>query len=323
MRKLPLKRNRLERSPGPERVGGALKRMFLDEKNALRLLVRLVLALLAVLAAAWAVPLGLTKLFERLFSIWGVTGENVGRAPGWVQGLYGGWLYLNGIAQGAVIALAAWYSGRALGARIRMGKGLYTGLLAGALTAGILLAAFRLLDVMRFGHALTRPALSALTPMLALYVLSQALGAALATGLIGELLAGRHRLLAIAGCAVFYALLFGRWTPVSLAGGALFGVLLWLLREKKGGLAPAFGFLAAFSFLTVTVFGMPPWQSGALYETYPVSKPWLTGGDAGPWAGFAMTAILAALTLALALRDRKTKAVSPQPPARSGKAGGN
>jgi hypothetical protein len=269
--KKPIK-NAPERTPRFKAVGAA-GRLFIDGKSGLRRWTRLVIALAAVLAAAWAVPLGMTKLFQWLFPAWGVTAENVGRAPGWVQVLYGGWTYLNGIVQGAAISLAAWFIGPLLGTRVRMGKGLFVGLLAGAVAAGVLLIFFRLTDVMRFGYALSSPAFSALTPVLILYLLIQALGASLAALIIGEILSGWNRPSALIGCALVYALLFGRWTPIGLAGGALFGVSLWLAREKKGGVAPAFGFLSAFSFLTVAVFGMPPWQQGALYETYPVSKP--------------------------------------------------
>jgi hypothetical protein len=312
----PLKASRALRA-----LDRTAKKVLLDRNGALCRFVKLILALAALLLAAWAVPLGLTALFQALFSAWDVTGETVSLAPGWAQALFGGWLYVNGCIQGAAISLAAWFIGPLLGTRVRMGKGLFVGLLAGAVAAGVLLIFFRLTDVMRFGYALSSPAFSALTPVLILYLLIQALGASLAALIIGEILSGWNRPSALIGCALVYALLFGRWTPIGLAGGALFGVSLWLAREKKGGVALAFGFLSAFSFLTVAVFGMPPWQQGALYETYPVSKPWLTGGETGPWAGLAMLLILAGLTAALALPDRRTKAAPPEPPARPGKAG--
>lgn len=185
---------------------------WLDADGSLRRWLKLLTALIAILAASWAVPLLLTALFQALFAAWGIDGETVARAPGWAQALYGGWLYVNGTLQGAAIALVAWLIGRALGERARMGKGLWTGVFAGALAAGALIALNRLLDVTRFGHALSMPAFSALTPMLLLYVLAQALGAALAVGLMGEVLAGWGRALGYVGCAALYALLFGRWT---------------------------------------------------------------------------------------------------------------
>jgi hypothetical protein len=297
------------------------KKVLLDAGGALRRWVKLLLALAALLLAAWAVPLGLTALFQALFSAWGVTAETVSRAPGWAQALYGGWLYVNGLTQGAAMALAAWGMGRALNERVRMGKGTVLGLAAGALATVALILSFRLLDVARFGHALSKPAFSVLTPMLLFYVLAQALGAALAAGLIGKILAGWRRALAFAGCAAAYWALFGRWTAFGAVNGALFGLLLWGMYEKKGGVAPAFGFLAMFSALTNAVFGMPPWQQGALYETYQVSKPWLTGGELGPWAGLGMMVILALFTLAWALQSRRTKAAPPPPPAKGRPSG--
>lgn len=299
----------------------AVGRLFLAADGSLRRPVKLLAALTAVLAAAWGTPLAITALFQTLFAAWGVNGETVSRAPGWAQGLFGGWLYISGIAQGAMVALAAALTGRGIGERARMGKGLFKGALAGALAAAALIALFRLLDVMRFGYALTKPALSGLTGILALYALAQALGAALAVGLIGQILSGWHRILGYLGCAAAYAALFGRWTALGLVNGALFGLLLWQAREKSGGVAPAFGFLAIFSVLTVAVFGMPPWQQGALYETYHVSKPWLTGGGLGPWAGLGMTALLLALTLAWALPSRRTKAAPLPRPARARPSG--
>jgi len=301
--------------PGPAKLGKGsfAKGLLFDRGGALRRGVRLILALAALLLSAWAVPFLLTRLSALMFSVWGVTAENAGRAPGWVQGLYGGWLYLVSLAQGGAIALAALLAGRSLGFRVRMGKGIAFGLLLGAGAAAGMILAFRLADVMRFGHALSRPQWSGLAVLLAVSAAAQALGAALATGLVGEALSGWRRPLALAGCAGFYALLFGRWTPAGLASGALFGLLTWLWREKKGGFSPAFGFLAMFSVLTVAVFGLPPWQPGALYETYPVSKPWLTGGEAGPWAGLFLTALLAALTLAAALPSRRARAAAPAP----------
>jgi hypothetical protein len=280
-------------------------RVWLAADGSLRRWLKLLAALVAVLAAAWAVPLLFTALFQALFAAWGIDGETVARAPGWARALYGGWLYVSGTLQGVAVALAAALVGRALGERVRMGKGIAAGLLAGALAAIALIALNRLLDVMRFGHALSNPVFSGLTAALALYLLAQALGAALAVGLVGEVLAGWRRALGYAGCAALYALLFGRWTLLGVVNSALFGLLLWHMREKKGGVAPAFGFLAAFSVLTVAVLGMPPWQQGALYETYHVSKPWLTGGNLGPWAGLAMTAVLLIVTAALALPSRK------------------
>jgi len=295
--------------------GAALRRAFLEEGGAPRRWLRLVAALAAILAAAWAVPRGMTWLFGRLFDAWGVTADTADRAPGWTRALYGGWTYFSGACQGAAIALASHFAGRALGARVKIGRGLGPGLMLGLAAVLAMLGVFRLLDVMRFGRALASPAFGALTPMLAVYVLAQALGAALATGLVGEMLSGWHRRWALGGCAVFYALFFGRWTPVALANGALFGALLWIAREKKGGVAPALGFLSAFSLLSMAVLGMPPWQQGALYEVYPVSKPWLTGGDAGPWAGLAMTGALALTLLALAIPNRERKAGAPRRPA--------
>ena len=300
---------------------GISEKILLDKAGALRRWVKLILALAALLLAAWAVPLGLTALFQRLFSLWGVTAGTVSRAPGWAQALYGGWLYVNGFVQGAAIALAAWLCGRALDERVRMGKGMALGLTAGALAAAALIGCFRLLDVARFGHALSRPEFSVLTPMLLFYAVAQALGAALAAGLIGKILAGWRRALGFAGCAIAYWALFGRWTALGAVNGALFGLLLWGMYEKKGGVAPAFGFLAMFSAMTVAVFGMPPWQQGALYETYQVSKPWLTGGELGPWAGLGMTAVLALLTLVWALQNRKTKAAPPPRPAKGRPSG--
>lgn len=288
-----------------KRAEGSNRRLFLAADGSLRRWIKLLAALAAVLAAAWAVPLLLTALFQALFAAWGVNGETVARAPGWAQALYGGWLYVNGALQGAAIVLAAWQIGRMLGEPVRMGKGIATGLLAGALSAMLLIALFRLLDVMRFGHVLSAPAFSTLTPMLLLYVLAQALGAVLATGLIGQVLSGWHRALGYGSCAAIYALLFGRWTVLGVLNSVLFGLLLWHARERKGGVAAAFGFLAAFSVWSVAVFGMPPWQQGALYETYHVSKPWLTGGGMGPWAGFAMTVVLTAIIAALVLPNRK------------------
>jgi hypothetical protein len=312
----PLKASRALRA-----LDRTAKKVLLDKDGALHRFVKLILALAALLLAAWAVPLGLTALFQALFSAWGVTGETVSLAPGWAQALFGGWLYVNGFIQGAAISLAAWLCGRWLNERVRMGKGIGIGLLAGALAAAALVICFRLTDVMRFGHALSRPAFSVLTPMLLFYVMAQALGAALAAGLIGKILAGWHRALGFVGCALGYWALFGRWTVFGALGGALFGLLLWGMYEKKGGVAPAFGFLAAFSVLTVAVFGLPPWQQGALYETYPVSKPWLTGGDLGPWAGLAMTVVLALFTLVWVLQGRRTKAAPPPPPAKGTPSG--
>ncbi len=60
---------------------------------------KLLAALAAVLAAAWAAPFLLTALFQRLFAAWGIDGETVARAPGWAQALFGGWLYVNGALQ--------------------------------------------------------------------------------------------------------------------------------------------------------------------------------------------------------------------------------
>ena len=284
----------------PRKLGAGLR---LGADGPLRRFIKLFAALAAVLAAAWAVPLLLTVLFQALFEAWGVNAETAARGGG------------------AAVALTAALTGRALGARPRMGKGLWLGLLAGALAVAALTALSRLLDVMRFGHALSAPALSALTAALTVYLLAQALGAAFAAGLVGEVLAGWGRLFGYAGCAALYALLFGRWTWIGVVNSALFGLSMWRVREKTGGVAPAFGFLAAFSVLTVAVMGMPPWQQGALYEPYHVSKSWLTGGGMGPWAGLTMTVILIVIIAVLALPSRRMKADPPPRPARVRPAG--
>ncbi len=63
----------------------ALRRLFLGADGSLRRWIKLLAALAAVLAAAWAAPFLLTALFQRLFAAWGIDGETVARAPGWAQ----------------------------------------------------------------------------------------------------------------------------------------------------------------------------------------------------------------------------------------------
>ena len=77
-----------------------MKKLLFDENRALRRGIRLGLSLAALSLAAWLTPLALAGLFARLFEVWGVTADNVLRAPGWVRLLYEGWLYFSGLVQG-------------------------------------------------------------------------------------------------------------------------------------------------------------------------------------------------------------------------------
>jgi hypothetical protein len=288
-----------------------MKKLILDDPGAPRRGVALLASLGALMLAAWLAPFALSAWMEGLFSIWNVTAENVARAPQWIQWLYAVWPLLISFVQGAAVWALALILARVFRADLRLRGGFFPGLAASAALTLAAVALFCALDVMRFGYALTQPQMSGLSALLLAAAAAQAAGAVFATGLIGAIASGWSRAASLAAAAIFYALFFGKWTPLGLINGALFGLGLELMREKSGGVAPAAGFLMGFSALTTALIGFPARQIGAVYEFYPVSKPWLTGGDAGVWAGLFMTVALIGAILALALPIQKTKAAPP------------
>ena len=287
---------------GLKRVLRRLGRGFLTGEGKIRLWAYLLLAAgLYFLATG-----GFYALFQRLYTfmmgVWGVTQSNVGRAPGWIRWLYRWSEALASIAQGALLVCFALALNALTHRKGRpAAKGFFSGALPGAAGALALWGALMLMGSVRLGWRLTRPAFSTSTLSLFLTTLALALGEAafLYGAAYGEMKRRMPRRAAL-GIMLIVRAATSAWAapmhPVAWLNGALTALACCLMADWRGA-STAAGFRFAWNYLSQGVLGFAG-ASAALYETYPVNRYWLCGGNAGPAAGWmqaAVTLLLAAL----------------------------
>lgn len=256
-----------------------------------------------ILAAFYLLPLGIAlalgALMNAFFGVWGVTQDNILRAPVWIRLISGHWAEWVTIAQNLALLPLAFSLSRLWGAR-RLAKGglALKGFLLGVASALALAGTLLLIDGLRMGRPMTRPQFTwELLIPLAMYFCAALGTEVLLRGALTQALApwplwARSFL----GAAAFALLTAPAWNGLALVNLFLLGLLLQFTAEKTGGYLA--GALARFGLYTVlyVVLGCAGSASVALYECYPAGHDLLSGAAQGPLGG-----LLATLAMAVAL----------------------
>lgn len=280
-----------------------LKGAFVNRRGVIRAGWLLLAAATMYLLADGGVYYLYWYLYRTMMAIWGVTGENVARAPSAVRFLYAWSQVLVQLIQSAAVCGAAGLLQRMDRLAMReekpiasFGRGADLG---AALTAGVWLILL-LTGSVRLGWSLSRPAFTVNTLALCLTTLAPALSdGVFVYGALRICLKKRLPQPAVAAVTAAWSVVFlcmnGATAPAVLIGGALSALALLGLAERFGTWS-AVGFAFARSYLEQAVFGFAG-ASAALYETYPVNAYWLNGGNAGVGSGALSMLALAAMAV--------------------------
>lgn len=265
----------------------------------------LILVLIACVFAQWLGAWGFSALTQKLFALWGVTEKSVSYAPQWLQTAIGCYGSLEAAAQGLCGLAAAW-----LGARFLLGQRLpgrirhiFTGAGIGFALSALAFALLRLTDSVR-----TMPS-GGMSPLAEVLSLLGALGSALAPeALLGGIvfaLAAPHANISLqkgllfVAFALLNALLYALscpWTPAALASLLCMSAACAMLYARQSWLG-AVALRCFWSFSAHRIFGFSSTGlTGMFFETYPVSRDWLTGGDYGLESGWLCALLFAAAT---------------------------
>lgn len=288
-----------------------VKRIFVNERNRLRLPWFLLLAVCLYAASTVGVSRVYWLTYNRLMEIWGITGRNIALAPGFVQALYK-WSYVIVQALQNVLLIATGVflyrlTGTAGEARRKTGgkRVWWTPAALGAACLFGLWGFLMLSGSVRLGWRITKPAFSVntLAVLLTASTGAAAEAAFLYTAVYGEMKKRLPVWAAQAGMMLVSAILMlaAGGQPVMLLSGGLTALVCCCLTDRYGAL-PAAGFRFAWVYLETAVFGFAG-ASAALYETYPVNLYWLSGGNAGLMNGWAAAAVLAG-TAGWLLKDK-------------------
>ncbi len=241
-------------------------------------------------------------LYETMMGIWGVTAENIVRAPDAVRFLYR-WsnVILQLIQSGLLIGGAAVLSRMSrMDSMVKRGmpKKLGMGAAAGAGCVVLMWCVLMGLGSVRLGWRITRAQFSINTAALLLTTVCAAAGEGLFfyRGLYGGIkkrLPVWAALCVMMAVNVVLALASGIYHPIRLINGALSALVCALFADKIG-ISATIGFRWGWSYLDQAVLGFSGAQA-ALYETYPVNLYWLCGGNNGLMSGMLTTLVLCAL----------------------------
>ncbi len=251
-------------------------------------------------------------LYSAMMGVWGVTSENILRAPASVQFLYQWSNVIVQLLQGGALIASAMLLRRMTGAECEKKtdmRGMLFGAGMGAACVCVLWCVLMLLGCVRLGWRITKPAFSINTFALLLTISAAALGEGIF--LYGALYGGMKKRLpvwaAIAVTTVLRVLMQGVFSPMAIINNALIAVLCCLLTDRRG-IGSAIAFRFAWSYLEQAVFGFAGYTA-ALYETYPVNMYWLSGGNSGIAAGVltALVLIGACLLLTKPLKKAPSK----------------
>lgn len=277
-----------------------LKRIFQNAQGEPRTVFRLLARAACYAAVLFSVLYGLGAIFGALFRAWGLTRENLSRAPVWAQQIVL-WHtdFCYALAYVAALAVGLWLSRKQIKRRKNARAILFSVISSLGMAAGLTLAALGF-DCMRLERPLSEP-------MVSLSLLSAALVTVLGK-VSAEVLTKRlifdaipHRIWAYCTSVLTTTLLCARLTsPISILNGLLLGWVSCALYER-GGLIAASAFRSVWTIWTSLIFGFPGAISsvGAVYALYHVSESWLTGGTFGPESGLWTTLSLLILLAVL------------------------
>ena len=243
------------------------------------------------LGVFYGVLFGLAGGFGALFNAWGLTTDNLYRAPVWAQRVVA-WHSDFAYAAAYVLSGIAGFlmTQRCVRSRARS---LWIGVGAGALIAALLTAVALCLDCMRLEWPLSEPSLS---------VAQMASAAVLVVGkLSGEILtkrilferAGRRTVGYALVCAATF-LMMRAWTDAAMALNTVLAAVVGCALYERGGLAASAGFPCAMYLWFGLIFAWPGMSISAspLYALYHVSDAWLTGGNMGAMSGWGCAILL-------------------------------
>ena len=290
------------------------KAIFIDRQGRMRLGWLLCACVILYAAAAFGVYYGYWNLYRTMMGIWGVTGENVRRAPAAVRFLYSWSGVIEQMLEGAAVMAAAWAVHKLDGRTWNKGSaaGYAFGAGVGAAGIGLIWIVMLLSGCARLGWRLTAPEISVNTFALLLTAFVSAsaeclfLCSAVCESTEKRLPGWAARAAAAAFCLLM-CLAEGITEPVMLINAALTAWTVCLLAKRRG-VSAAIGFRFIWEYLSQAVFGFAG-AAAALYETYPVNVYWLNGGNSGVMNGVLTTAVLCGL-LALLIRKERSKSPS-------------
>lgn len=283
--------------------------MFFDADGRLRMGLAAPAAIALYFAAQYIAAAGFGLISGALLKAWGVTAKSLPYAPHWLQTALAGIGSLESVVQGLAGLLAVWFCARFLRKR-RLG--LRAGHIGTGAGIGFALAAAAFV-LLRTTDSVRCMAADRLYPLAELFAALGALGAALAPeALLGGFFApemrGRPWVRALT-FMVLNALMYvlgAAWSVPAIACALAMSAACAVLYERLSFAAAAAmrGFFGVFAhrLFGFSAVGAP----GMFFETYPVSRDWLTGGDAGLEAGWLCAALFAACA-ALAWKTMKKK----------------
>lgn len=282
-----------------------IKGIFISPRGEIRLGWLLLTAAVMYALAAVGVYGMYWRVYNTMMDIWCVTAENVARAPGWVQFLYG---WSNVIVQliESTVLIGFAEALRRMAGVTRERRGVFKNAVRGAALAGgcvvLIWLILMLIGSVRPGWSLSRPAFSVNTVALLLttFAAAAADGCFFYGALYGMMKKRLPMRAALIAGAVLITLMQGDIQPVA-GGNSYIASLVCFMLVERYGLTSAVGFRFAWDYLDRAVFGFAG-ASAALYETYPVNLYWLSGGNEGIMSGFLTMFILAAAALLLIRR---------------------
>ena len=281
-----------------------IRRVFWKDE-ALRPVWRVIFACLIYLGAFNGVLYGLAAIFGHLFDLWGLTNDNLTRAPIWAQTvvyLHSDFCYGMAYLISAVLGRIA--SRRGIQTLPRSKSVFPTAVLLGFLLSAGLTGLALLTDSVRLEKPLSEPQFY-LQTLIAFFLIfagkwSQEV---LCRRLIYAQLR-KKRLLAITVSALVTMILTGEWTVCGAFSGLLLGVVACSLYER-GGLLACTAFQTVWTAWSTLLFAFPGMTANAtpVYTLYHVSDAWLTGGNRSILSGLWCTLALFVFALFLYRKD--------------------
>lgn len=284
------------------------KHRFSSPNGALRPAISVPLTLCAFFAAQWLGAWGFGQISSLLLSAWGVTDKSLPYAPAWLQTAIASYGALESAAGAiaacfAVLLCAKFLFRRPLRLHCRhilLGSGIGFALSAAAFAVCMLTGSTR---CMAAGSvSIAAECITVIGTFFCALAPEALLG-----GVFFPLLRGNRwlRIAVFAALNLVMYVLGVYWTAPALLAAAALSAACAALYETKSFWAAA-ALRCFFSVFAHRLFGFSANGAPSLFfETYPVSRDWLTGGDLGLESGW-LCAALFLLAAVLIIRRRKT-----------------
>ena len=282
-------------------VKGRIRAAFLND-HGLRSGWKMARNTAVYLAVFYGAIFGLAALFGALFSTWGLTTDNLQRAPLWARQVV---IWHTDFSYALAYVLSGLAGVLLTRRRVRGGQGsLWMGVGLGVLIASLLTAIAVGFDCMRMERPLSEPVLSASQlASAAVLILGKLSGEILTKRILFE--GAKRRIVGYTLVCVATFLLIGAWTGVAAAVNAVLAAIVGCALYEHGGLAASSGFQCALYLWLGLIFGWPGLTVSVspVYALYHVSDAWLTGGASGVLNGWGLAIMLTALAVVLLRRE--------------------